>query len=434
MRPAGVRQGKPRVARDDLRVGAISSRAASGTDGRLSTVLAARESAAFPGYAPVPPAQASGGRPREACTVDTERNAGEFRQDRRTGGRADDPGAPSGGHPMPRSPRSHPITAALHTLCLAALAGALLPAAHAQTPPFPVKSVRLVHTFPAGGPVDFVTRGIAEELTRLWGQSVVVDPRPGGGGSIGSEIVRAAPPDGYTLLTGTHSGMVASPLLNPAVKYHPLKDFTPITQMVNSPFFLITNAQVPATSLKDLLALLRAQPGKLNYGSVGQGSSTHLAFEMFAHTAGVNALHVPYKGTAPMIVDLLSGTLQMTITSIPTVLPHVKSGKLRAVANGSLRRSTALPDTPTFNEAGMPGFESVTWYGLFAPARLPRAQLKEMNATAVKALASPALLARYGEAGLETVASTPEAFSRFIGEEMDRWSKLIRQAGIKVSE
>lgn len=334
-------------------------------------------------------------------------------------------------HPCRRSRR---IMAAPTLLFIAALAAALPPEARAQAPSFPVKSVRLVHTFPAGGPVDFVTRGIAEELTRLWGQSVVVDPRPGGGGSIGNELVRVAPPDGYTLLTGTHSGMVASPLLNPAVKYHPLKDFTPITQMVNSPFFLVTNAQVPATTLKELLALLRAQPGRLNYGSVGQGSSTHLAFEMFAYTAGVNALHVPYKGTAPLVVDLLSGTLQLTITSIPTVLPHLKSGKLRAIANGSLKRSTALPDTPTFSEAGLPGFQSVTWYGLFAPAKLPRPQLKDIHATAIRALASPALLARYAEAGLETVASTPEAFSRFIGEEMDRWSKLIRQAGIKVSE
>ena len=145
----------------------------------------------------------------------------------------------------------------------------------------------------------------------------------GGGGSIGNDIVRVSPPDGYTLLTGSHSGMVAAPLLIPAVKYHPLKDFTPITQMVNSPFFLVAHAQLPANNLKELIALMKAQPGKLNYGSVGQGSSTHLAFEMFAFTAGIQALHVPYKGTTPMVVDLLAGTLQLTITSIPTVLPYV---------------------------------------------------------------------------------------------------------------
>ncbi|MCE2946912.1 MAG: Bug family tripartite tricarboxylate transporter substrate binding protein [bacterium] len=301
-----------------------------------------------------------------------------------------------------------------------------------QAQPFPVKAVRLVHTFPAGGPVDFVTRGAAEELSKLWGQPVIVDPRPGGGGSIGSEIVRISPPDGYTLLTGTHSGMVAAPLLNTSVKYHPLKDFTPITQMVNSPFFMVANAQVPVSNLKELLAMLRAQPGKLNYGSVGQGSSTHLAFEMFAFTAGVQALHVPYKGTAPMIVDLLSGTLQLTITSIPTVLPHIKTGKLRAIANGSLRRSTVLPDVPTYAEAGLPGFESVTWYGLFGPAKLPPALVREMSATALKALSSPALIARYTEGGLETVASTPEQFRKFIAEEYDRWAKLIRQAGISL--
>jgi tripartite-type tricarboxylate transporter receptor subunit TctC len=301
-----------------------------------------------------------------------------------------------------------------------------------QAQPFPVKAVRLVHTFPAGGPVDFVTRGAAEELSKLWGQPVIVDPRPGGGGSIGSEIVRISPPDGYTLLTGTHSGMVAAPLLNTSVKYHPLKDFTPITQMVNSPFFMVANAQVPVSNLKELLAMLRAQPGKLNYGSVGQGSSTHLAFEMFAFTAGVQALHVPYKGTAPMIVDLLSGTLQLTITSIPTVLPHIKTGKLRAIANGSLRRSTVLPDVPTYAEAGLPGFESVTWYGLFGPAKLPPALVREMSATALKALSSPALIALYTEGGLETVASTPEQFRKFIAEEYDRWAKLIRQAGISL--
>ncbi len=320
---------------------------------------------------------------------------------------------------------------------VALLAATLAPAqAQAQAQPqgqaFPIKAVRLVHTFPAGGPVDFVTRGAAEELSKLWGQPVIVDPRPGGGGSIGSEIVRISPPDGYTLLTGTHSGMVAAPLLNPSVKYHPLKDFTPITQMVNSPFFMVANAQSPATNLKELLALLRAHPGKLNYGSVGQGSSTHLAFEMFAFTAGVQALHVPYKGTAPMVIDLLSGTLQLTITSIPTVLPHIKTGKLRAIANGSLKRSTVLPDVPTYAEAGLPGFESVTWYGLFGPAKLPPPLVKEMSATALKALSSPALIARYTEGGLETVASTPEQFRRFIGEEYDRWAKLIRQAGISL--
>ena len=315
-------------------------------------------------------------------------------------------------------------------VALSAAAVMLLAAAPALAQTFPVKAVRLVHTFAPGGPVDFVTRGAAEELSKLWGQPVIVDPRPGGGGSIGSEIVRISPPDGYTLLTGTHSGMVAAPLLNASVKYHPLKDFTPITQMVNSPFFMVSNAQLPATNLKELLALLRAQPGKLNYGSVGQGSSTHLAFEMFAFTAGIQALHVPYKGTAPMMVDLLSGTLQLTITSIPTVLPHIKTGKLRAIANGSLKRSSALPDVPTYAEAGLPGFESVTWYGLFGPAKLPPALVKELSATALKALSSPALIARYTEGGLETVASTPDQFRKFIGEEYERWAKLIRQAGI----
>ncbi len=314
---------------------------------------------------------------------------------------------------------------------LATLAtAALLMATAAQAQPFPSRAVRLVHTFPAGGPVDFVTRGAADELSKLWGQPVIVDPRPGGGGSIGSDIVRVSPPDGYTLLTGTHSGMVAAPLLIPAVKYHPLKDFTPITQMVNSPFFLVAHAQLPANNLKEVIALMKAQPGKLNYGSVGQGSSTHLAFEMFAFTAGVQALHVPYKGTTPMVVDLLAGTLQLTITSIPTVLPYVKSGKLKVIANGSTKRSVALPDAPTYGEAGLPGFESVTWYGLFGPARLPAALVQELSATARKALASPPLLARYSEAGLETIASTPEQFRRFIDQEYERWARLIRQAGI----
>ena len=316
---------------------------------------------------------------------------------------------------------------------LAALATAALlmaTATAAQAQPFPSRAVRLVHTFPAGGPVDFVTRGAADELSRLWGQPVIVDPRPGGGGSIGSEIVRVSPPDGYTLLTGTHSGMVAAPLLIPAVKYHPLKDFTPITQMVNSPFFLVAHAQLPANNLKEVIALMKAQPGKLNYGSVGQGSSTHLAFEMFAFTAGVQALHVPYKGTTPMVVDLLAGTLQLTITSIPTVLPYVKSGKLKVIANGSTKRSVALPDAPTYGEAGLPGFESVTWYGLFGPARLPAALVQELSTTARKALANPALLARYSEAGLETIASTPEQFRKFIDQEYERWARLIRQAGI----
>ncbi len=328
------------------------------------------------------------------------------------------------------SPAAGAVAVTAFALALAATVAPAPVAAQA----FPVKSVRLVITFPPGGPVDFVARGLADELAKAWGQSVVVDNRPGGGGTIGNDIVRVAPPDGYSLLLGTHSGMVAAPLLNPSVKYHPLKDFTPISQVVNSPFFLVANSSVPATNLKELIALLRAQPGKLNYGSVGQGSSTHLAFEMFSFNAKVEALHVPYKGTAPMMIDLLSGTLQLAITSIPTVLPHVKSGKLRAIANGSLKRSVALPDTPTFDEAGMPGFQSVTWYGMVGPAKMPRPMVKDLHAATVRALASPGLLARYTEAGLETIGSTPEQFSAFIGQEFERWGKLIKQAGIKISE
>ncbi|MBC7780606.1 MAG: tripartite tricarboxylate transporter substrate binding protein [Proteobacteria bacterium] len=312
------------------------------------------------------------------------------------------------------------------------LSSSVAGAALAQS--FPVKSVRMVITFPPGGPVDFVARGLADELAKVWGQPVLVDNRPGGGGTIGNDIVRSAPADGYNLLLGTHSGMIAAPLLNPSVKYHPLKDFTPISQVVNSPFFLVANSAVPANTVKELLALMRAQPGKFNYGSVGQGSSTHLAFEMFTYTTKTEALHVPYKGTAPMLIDLLSGTLQLTITSIPTVLPHVKSGKLKAIANGSLKRSVALPDTPTFDEGGMPGFESVTWYGVVGPAKLPRPLVKDIHAATVRALATPGLLARYTEAGLETIGSTPEQFGAFIAQEYTRWDKLIKLAGIKSSQ
>jgi tripartite-type tricarboxylate transporter receptor subunit TctC len=317
--------------------------------------------------------------------------------------------------------------AAAAVLALAAVPGGV----HAQT--WPAKPVRLVITFPPGGPVDFVARSLGDEMAKIWGQSVLVDNRPGGGGIIGTEIARAAPPDGYTLLLGTHSGMVTAPLLNASIKYHPIRDFTAISQVVNSPLYLVAHPSVPARDVAELVALLRAQPGKLNYGSVGQGSATHLAFELFAFMTKTEALHVPYKGTAPMLVDLLAGTVQLSFSSIPTLLPHVRAGKLRALGNGSLKRAAILPDVPTLAET-VPGLETVVWYGLFGPARMPASLVRNIHATATQALRLPALHARFVDHGLEPIGSSPEEFAAFVKQEHARWDKLIRLTGVKLAD
>jgi tripartite-type tricarboxylate transporter receptor subunit TctC len=295
---------------------------------------------------------------------------------------------------------------------------------------YPVRPIRLIVPYPAGGPTDFVGRTVGQKLSQYLGQQVVVDNRPGAGTLIGSELVARAAPDGYTLLFGTGGGTFLAPLMLPKVPYDPHRDFEPVAMLVMSPQVLVVHPSVPANSVSELIALAKAKPGVLNFASVGTGTSPHLGGELFQSLTGTKIVHVPYKGTAPAMTDLISGQVQMMFTSMPTVLAHVKSGKLRLLGTGGSKRSAAIGDTPPVAET-VPGFELVTWYGVFAPARTPDAIVKRLNAEIAKVLADPESRERMTAQGLEPTAMTPDQVRRYTQEETKRWTRLIKAAGIK---
>jgi len=290
--------------------------------------------------------------------------------------------------------------------------------------------VRLVIPYPPGGPTDFVGRLVGQKLSPLLGQQVVVDNRPGAGTIIGSEIVLRAAPDGYTLLFGTGGGTFLAPLMLPKVPYDPHRDFAPVAMLVQSPQVLVVHPSVAAKSVSELIALAKAKPGVLNFASVGTGTSPHLGGELFQALTGTKLLHVPYKGTAPAMTDLISGQVQVMFTSMPTVLAHVKAGRLRLLGTGGNKRSAVIPDTPPIAET-VPGFELITWYGVFAPVRTPADIIKRLNADIAKVLNDPESKDRLGGQGLEPTVMTPEELKRYTTNDSGRWAKLIKSAGIK---
>ena len=298
---------------------------------------------------------------------------------------------------------------------------------------YPNRPIRLIVPYPAGGPTDFVGRTVAQKLSQLLGQQVVVDNRPGAGTVIGSELVARAAPDGYTLLFGTGGGTFLAPLMLPKVPYDPHRDFEPVAMLVMSPQVLVVHPSVAANTVSELIALAKAKPGVLNFASVGTGTSPHLGGELFSSLTGTKIVHVPYKGTSPAMTDLISGQVQMMFTSMPTVLAQVKSGKLRLLGTGGTKRSPAIPNVPTIAET-VPGFELVTWYGVFAPARTPEAIIKRLNAAIGKVLADPESRDRMTAQGLEPTPMTPAEVRRYTQEETKRWSRLIKAAGIQPSQ
>jgi len=296
--------------------------------------------------------------------------------------------------------------------------------------PYPTKAVRLVIPYPPGGPTDFVGRTVGQRLSQLLDQQVVVDNRPGAGTIIGSELVARAAPDGYTLLFGTGGGTFLAPLMLPKVPYDPLRDFAPVAMLVMSPQVLVVHPSVAAYSVQELVALAKAKPGALNFGSVGTGTSPHLGGELFQALTGTKLVHVPYKGTSPAMTDLMAGQVHLMFSSMPTVLSLVKAGKLRLLATGGTKRSAAIADTPTVAET-VPGFELVTWYGIFAPARTPDSIIKRLNAAITKVLSDPDISERLASQGLEPVAMTPAELRRYTEADVNRWARLIKTAGIK---
>jgi tripartite-type tricarboxylate transporter receptor subunit TctC len=296
---------------------------------------------------------------------------------------------------------------------------------------YPSKPIRIVIPYPPGGGTDIVIRAVSGRLTERLGQPVVIDNRGGATGTIGSEAVARAAPDGYTLLAHTNAGITILPHLNKKLPYDPIKDFAPVTLAASSPYLFVVNPKIPATSVAQLIALAKAKPGELNYASSGNGASTHLAGLLFCQMTGVKMVHIPYKGSGPATTELLAGQVQMRFSSIPPVLPHVRTGRLRALAVTSARRFSLLPDVPTVADT-VPGFEVDSWYGVFAPTGTPPAIIKKLNADFAAALSLPDVKALLATDGSEVVASSPERFGAIIRAEFARWEPVVRESGAKI--
>ena len=314
------------------------------------------------------------------------------------------------------------------------LGAAMLPIATlapAQAPTYPDKPIRIVVPFPVGGVADTFGREIGRKLTEAWGQPVVIDNRPGAGGNIGADIVAKSPPDGYTLVIGNIGTHAVNVSLLPAMPFDTIKDFTPIVHVLDAEGLLVVNPAVAATTVPELIALARAEPAKLSYGSAGVGTTSHLAGEMFKSITKVDIVHVPYKGNVPAITDLLGGQTSMIFATMPTVLPHVRAGKLRALAVLGTARASALPDVPTVAES-VPGFEVSNWIGLFGPAGMPPAIVARLNAEIQKIMRSPEIQKRLETEGAKFVPMTPEQFAAFQKTELAWWAKTVKDANIKV--
>ena len=294
---------------------------------------------------------------------------------------------------------------------------------------YPARPVRFIVPYPPGGSTDYTAREIGQRLSELWGQQLVIDNRGGAGSLIGHGMAATAPPDGYTLLLGTSTGLSIAPALGTKLAYDPQKDLAPIGLAVYAPYLLVVHASIPANSVKEFIDYAKKQPGKLNYASSGTGTPNHLGGEMMDLLGGIRTVHVPYKGGGPAMTDLISGQLQYMLTAIPQALPHVKSGRLRALAVGHPSRTRAAPDMPPIAET-LPGFNNTTWYGLLAPARTPRDIVARVNADLGKILAQPELAQRMLSQGIEAASSTPEALGEMIRTETERWRKVIKGAGI----
>ena len=311
--------------------------------------------------------------------------------------------------------------------------GSLAGPAFAQSP-YPNRSVKFTVPFPAGGPVDTTGRAVAQKLTEMWGQPVVVANRAGAGGIVGAEIAARLPADGYNVFVcSIHHSVL--PSLKPKLGYDIEKDFLPVSFGAMFPVVLVAHPAVPVKTVADVVALDRQAPGKLSFGSAGNGGGTHLAGELFNMQAGTKLLHVPYKGSAPAMTDLLGGQVQFMFSDAPTALPQIKAGKVRAIAVASAKRSALLPDVPTVAEsgiAGLSGYEAYSWAAFMVPAGTPKDIVQRLSADIGKALADPQVKQRLYDAGAEAMPTTPEAFGKMLHTEIDKWTKVVRAADIKI--
>lgn len=324
----------------------------------------------------------------------------------------------------------HQARLKLQHVLSALLVGALTPAAFAQS--YPAKPIRLIVPLAPGGGGDIVARIIGQKVSEPLGQAVIVDNRPGGSTIIGTELVARSAPDGYTLVMATSSHGINPSLYK--LPFDPIKDFTPVSFFATSPMMLTVHPNVPAKTVKDLIAIAKASPGKLNYASSGTASIVHLAGELFNVSAGVKTVHIPYKGTGPALNDLLGGQIDMMFASPVPTIPHVKSGKLRAIAMASTQRSPAMPELPTIAEAGLPGFEAATYFIVLGPANMPGAVVAKLNSEMVKAAQLSDVKERLSSQGATVVGGTPQQALAHIENEIARWSKVVKAAGIKADQ
>lgn len=296
---------------------------------------------------------------------------------------------------------------------------------------YPSRPVRMIVPSTPGGSVDTLARAIGSRLTERFNQQIVVDNRSGAGGVIAAEITAKAPPDGYTLMMGTVASLASNVSLQRKLPYDPLRDFAPVTLAATQNLMLVVNPSLPAKNVKELIALAKAKPGQITFASAGSGAGGHLSGELFKLLAGIDLLHIPYKGVAPALIDVISGQVSLTFPSIISALPHVKSGRVRALAVTGAKRTQAAADIPTMQEAGVAGYESATWYGVVAPTATPGAVITRLNTEIVAILKQPELRDRLAADGAEPLGSTPEEFGRHLKSEIDKWAKVVKAAGLQ---
>ena len=310
---------------------------------------------------------------------------------------------------------------------------ALLVVSTAQAQTYPAKPIRLVVPFAPGGSSSIIARAFAAEMEKGLGQPIVIDNKGGGGGNVAMAEVAHAEPDGYTLIIGHIGTLAVNPFMYEKLPFDTHRDFAAVSLFAKVPQIFVVPAGVPAKDLREFVALAKKEPGKLYYGSAGNGSAGHLAVEYFKLVADIDIVHVPYKGTGPNLIDLLAGRTQMTAAGTPPLLPHVKSGKLRAIAVGSSERLGILPDVPTVAEQGYPGFETAQWYGLNAPAKTPMPIIRRLAQEAAKAAKQPSVIEHLAADSAEAVGSTPEAYAAYIAAEQKRWGEVVRKAHIRAN-
>ncbi len=313
------------------------------------------------------------------------------------------------------------------------IAALLAPAVFAQgTAGYPSKPIKIIVPFPPAGTTDILARAVANELSKAFGQAVSVENRAGAGGNLGSDVVAKAAPDGYTLLVGAVSPQAINVSLYPNMPYDVMRDFEHVTLIAAVPNLLEVHPSVPVKTVKELIEYAKARPGKLAYASSGSGTSIHLSAELFKTMTGVEMLHIPYKGSAPAVADLIAGQVQLMFDNLPSSLQQVKAGKLRAIAVTSARRSPVLPDIPTIAESGLPGYEASSWFGMHAPAKTSRDIVNRLHAMVARSLRTPEMMERLTSQGADPVGNTPEQFTEFVRAEIAKWAKVVKASGAKL--